>query len=123
MGSSGSGKTTLLNILGCLDKPSDGDYILDGVNVKTLSHNELAHLRNTKIGFVFQTYNLLARTSVLENVELPLLYNASVSSGERHIRVRKALKQVMLEDRMQTLTESIIWRAATTCCYCTGTGE
>lgn len=107
MGSSGSGKTTLLNILGCLDKPSDGDYILDGVNVKTLSHNELAHLRNTKIGFVFQTYNLLARTSVLENVELPLLYNASVSSGERHIRVRKALKQVMLEDRMQHLPNQL----------------
>jgi len=107
MGSSGSGKTTLLNILGCLDKPTGGDYILDGVNVKTLSHNELAHLRNTKIGFVFQTYNLLVRTSVLENVELPLLYNASVSFGERQARVRKALREVMLEDRMQHLPNQL----------------
>ena len=100
MGSSGSGKTTLLNILGCLDKPSDGNYLLDNVNVKSLSKNELAALRNSKIGFIFQSYNLLARTSAIENVELPLLYNPKISTKERKERAIKALEAVKLADRL-----------------------
>jgi len=100
MGSSGSGKTTLLNILGCLDKPSEGDYLLDGVNVKKLSRNELARLRNHKIGFVFQAYNLLPRTSALENVELPLLYNSEISAKQRKEKAIKALEAVKLADRL-----------------------
>ncbi|BAU52356.1 ABC transporter ATP-binding protein [Mucilaginibacter gotjawali] len=100
MGSSGSGKTTLLNILGCLDKPSIGDYFLDGVDVKSLSRDELAQLRNHKIGFVFQSYNLLPRTTALENVELPLLYNKEVSAVERRERAMHALESVKLAERM-----------------------
>lgn len=99
MGASGSGKTTLLNILGCLDKPTSGIYLLDGVNVGSLSRNELAKIRNHKIGFVFQSYNLLARTSAIENVELPLLYNPKVSTSEREVRAMEALKAVNLSDR------------------------
>jgi len=99
MGSSGSGKTTLLNILGCLDKPSIGDYFLDGVDVKSLSRDELAQLRNHKIGFVFQAYNLLPRTTALENVELPLLYNKEISAAERRERAIHALEAVKLADR------------------------
>ena len=100
MGTSGSGKSTLLNILGCLDKPTSGIYELDGVSVKDLNKNQLAEIRNTKIGFIFQSYNLLARTSALENVELPLLYNPNISSEERRERAIIALKQVGLESRM-----------------------
>lgn len=100
MGSSGSGKTTLLNTLGCLDKPTTGTYLLDGVDVRKLSRNELARLRNHKIGFVFQAYNLLPRTSALENVELPLLYNREVSAKERRERAIAALESVNLEDRL-----------------------
>lgn len=107
MGSSGSGKTTMLNILGCLDKPSDGAYLLDGVDVGKLSRNELAVLRNHKIGFVFQSYNLLARTSALENVELPLLYNASITSKARHERAIKALEAVKLGDRLDHLPNQL----------------
>jgi putative ABC transport system ATP-binding protein len=99
MGSSGSGKTTLLNILGCLDKPSIGDYLLDGVDVKQLSRDELAQLRNHKIGFVFQAYNLLPRTTALENVELPLLYNREITAEQRRDRAIKALEAVKLADR------------------------
>ena len=101
MGSSGSGKTTLLNTLGCLDKPSEGTYLLDGVNVGTLSRNELARLRNHKIGFVFQAYNLLPRTSALENVELPLFYNKAVSAKQRKERAMSALEAVKLIDRKE----------------------
>ncbi len=107
MGSSGSGKTTLLNILGCLDIPTEGVYLLDGVNIKTQSRNELAKLRNNKIGFVFQSYNLLARTSALENVELPLLYNSKVSAKERHDKAIHALEAVGLADRMDHMPNQL----------------
>lgn len=100
MGSSGSGKSTLLNILGCLDKPSSGRYFIDGQDVSQLNKDDLSTIRNRKIGFVFQSYNLLARTSALENVELPLLYNNSISSAERRERAEHALQQVGLQDRM-----------------------
>jgi len=101
MGTSGSGKSTLLNILGCLDSPTRGDYIIDGVSIKDLSKSQLSTLRNRKIGFVFQNYNLLARTSALENVELPLLYNKDVPARERRDRAIEALKLVGLESRME----------------------
>lgn len=107
MGSSGSGKTTLLNILGCLDKPSEGSYLLDGVDVKTLSRDELARLRNHKIGFVFQAYNLLPRTSALENVELPLMYNAAISSKERRERALHALEAVKLAERVDHMPNQL----------------
>ncbi|MFY0714066.1 ABC transporter ATP-binding protein [Seonamhaeicola sp. NFXS20] len=100
MGSSGSGKSTMLNILGCLDKPTSGTYEIDGVKMKDLSKNELATIRNEKIGFIFQSYNLLARTSAIENVELPLLYNSKVTSEERRERAIKALEMVGLGDRL-----------------------
>ncbi len=100
MGSSGSGKTSLLNIIGCLDQASSGDYFLEGVNVNQLSKNELARIRNRKLGFIFQSYNLLARTSALENVELPLLYNPDVSAKERTEKAKAALAAVNLSDRM-----------------------
>ena len=107
MGSSGSGKTTMLNILGCLDKPTSGNYLLDNVNVKELSRNELAQLRNRKIGFVFQAYNLLARTSAMENVELPLLYNSGISTSQRHQMAVKALEAVKLSDRLDHLPNQL----------------
>lgn len=107
MGSSGSGKTTLLNILGCLDKPTSGDYFLDGINVSALSKNELARLRNKKLGFIFQSYNLLARTSAIENVELPLLYNPEVSFKERREKAMNALEAVNLKDRIDYLPSQL----------------
>ena len=100
MGKSGSGKSTLLNQLGCLDTPSSGEYILDGVPVRTMSRSQRAVLRNRKIGFIFQNYNLLAKTTSVENVELPLMYNSSVSAQERHNRAIEALKAVGLGDRL-----------------------
>jgi len=107
MGSSGSGKTTMLNILGCLDQPTSGTYLLDNVDVKKLSRNELAQLRNRKIGFVFQAYNLLARTSAMENVELPLLYNSEISTSQRHQMAVKALEAVKLSDRLDHLPNQL----------------
>ncbi|MBO4806703.1 MAG: ABC transporter ATP-binding protein [Paludibacteraceae bacterium] len=100
MGTSGSGKSTMLNILGCLDKPTEGEYYIDGIAISKLNRDELAHVRNRKIGFVFQNYNLLARTTALENVELPLLYNKEISAKERIERAQYALEQVGLKDRM-----------------------
>lgn len=100
LGTSGSGKSTMLNILGCLDKPTGGTYILDDVSMGELSKNELANLRNNKLGFVFQSYNLLPRTTALENVELPLFYNPGVKSRERRERAIAALESVGLADRM-----------------------
>ena len=100
MGKSGSGKSTLLNQLGCLDTPSSGEYYLDGVPVREMSRSQRAVLRNRKIGFIFQNYNLLPKTSAVENVELPLMYNPNVSAAERHERAIEALKAVGLGDRL-----------------------
>ena len=100
MGKSGSGKSTLLNQLGCLDTPSSGEYILDGVPVRTMSKSQRAVLRNRKIGFIFQNYNLLAKTTSVENVELPLMYNSDVSAAERHQRAIESLQAVGLGDRL-----------------------
>jgi putative ABC transport system ATP-binding protein len=107
MGSSGSGKTTLLNILGCLDKPTEGEYFLDGTNVSKLSKTELARYRNKKLGFVFQSYNLLPRTSAIENVELPLLYNPDISAKQRKQKAMEALKAVKLTDRIHYLPSQL----------------
>jgi putative ABC transport system ATP-binding protein len=100
MGKSGSGKSTLLNQLGCLDTPSSGEYYLDGVSVRKMSKSQRAVLRNRKIGFIFQNYNLLPKTTSVENVELPLMYNSSVSAKERHERAINALESVGLGDRL-----------------------
>lgn len=100
MGSSGSGKSTLLNTLGCLDTPSSGEYLLDGYSVRQMGKNQRATLRNQKIGFVFQSYNLLAKTTAIENVELPLMYNSKYTSAQRREKAINALKAVGLESRM-----------------------
>jgi len=99
MGASGSGKSTFMNMLGCLDIPTSGEYFLDGIDVSKLSDDELADLRNQKIGFVFQSFNLLSRTSALDNVELPLLYNKRMKASERRERAMHALESVGLAGR------------------------
>lgn len=101
MGASGSGKSTLLNILGCLDTPTSGEYLLDGVAVKSMSKPQRARLRNKKIGFVFQNYNLLPKTTAIENVELPLMYNSSINTAERKQKAIDALIAVGLGDRLE----------------------
>ena len=101
MGISGSGKSTLLNILGCLDTPTSGEYLLDDIPVRTMSKPQRAVLRNRKIGFVFQSYNLLPKTTAVENVELPLMYNSAVSASERRRRAIESLQAVGLGDRLE----------------------
>ena len=100
MGKSGSGKSTLLNQPGCLDTPTSGEYLLDGISVRTMSRSQRAVLRNRKIGFIFQTYNLLPKTTSVENVELPLMYNAEVTARERQQRAIDALTAVGLGERL-----------------------
>ncbi len=100
MGTSGSGKSTLLNTLGCLDTPTDGEYFLDGIPVRTMDKNRRATLRNRKIGFVFQNYNLLPKTTAVENVELPLLYNPACTASQRRAKAVEALRAVGLGDRL-----------------------
>lgn len=107
MGTSGSGKSTLLNILGCLDRPTSGEYFIDGTAISQRSKDDLSTIRNRKIGFVFQSYNLLARTTALENVELPLLYNNEISSHERKERATRALEQVGLQNRMDHMPNQL----------------
>ena len=99
MGSSGSGKSTMMNILACLDSQYEGTYILDGIDISKLTENQLSEIRNKKIGFIFQSFNLLPRLSALENVELPLVYS-SVPKAERHKRAAELLEMVGLKDRM-----------------------
>ncbi len=107
MGASGSGKSTMLNIIGCLDKPTDGEYLLDGINMGKLNKNQLAGLRNNKLGFIFQSYNLLPRTTALENVELPLFYNSTIKAKERRERAMNALNQVGLSDRFHHMPNQL----------------
>jgi putative ABC transport system ATP-binding protein len=107
MGSSGSGKSTLMNIIGCLDRPTSGTYFLEGEEVSTLGRDELAQIRNQKIGFVFQTFNLLPRTTALENVELPLLYSAHIHSKQRVEMALQSLESVGLKDRAYHKTNQL----------------
>jgi len=107
MGTSGSGKSTMLNIIGCLDRPTSGEYIIDGVPMNNLNKNDLAGLRNTKLGFVFQSYNLLSRTTALENVELPLFYNSKIKAKERREKAIAALEAVGLADRMHHMPNQL----------------
>lgn len=106
MGPSGSGKSTMMNLIGCLDRPTSGTYILDGIDVSTMSKNQRADTRNTKIGFVFQSFNLIPRTSAVANVELPMVY-AGISASERRERAKKALSSVGLEQKENSLPNQL----------------
>lgn len=123
MGKSGSGKSTLLNQLGCLDTPSRGEYYLDGISVRKMKKPERAVLRNRKIGFVFQNYNLLPKTTSIENVELPLMYNPGISAKERRERSIEALKAVGLGNRLYHKSKSDVWRSDATCRHCACIGQ
>lgn len=107
MGASGSGKSTLMNLLGCLDEPTLGDYFLDGVNTSKLTRNEYAHIRNQKIGFVFQGFNLLPRTTALENTELPLMYDRSNRVSNHKQKALEALERVGLSDRVHHIPSQL----------------
>lgn len=107
MGASGSGKSTLMNIIGCLDTATEGEYLLEDVNIKDLSKEDYAEIRNRKLGFVFQGFNLLPRTTAIENVELPLLYNNQISAKESHELACRALEKVGLGDRMKHLPNQL----------------
>jgi len=100
MGPSGSGKSTLMNLIGCLDTPTAGEFYMDGIDVATMDDDALAHIRNKKIGFVFQTFNLLPKSTSLRNVELPLIYNGEIKASDRKDMAIKALTRVRLADRM-----------------------
>jgi putative ABC transport system ATP-binding protein len=104
-GTSGSGKSTLLNQLGCLDTPTSGEYFLDGISVRTMSKTQRAHLRNQKIGFVFQNYNLLAKTTAVENVELPLMYNSKYDASQRREAAIKALEAAVETDKYDQMPD------------------
>lgn len=123
MGTSGSGKSTLLNTLGCLDTPTSGEYLLDGISVRTMSKPQRAVLRNRKIGFVFQSYNLLAKTTAVENVELPLMYNSSVSAAERRKRAVEALTSCGLGRQVRTQVQPDVRRTDATCGHRSRTGQ
>ena len=116
MGASGSGKSTFMNMLGCLDKPTSGSYFLDGIDVMKLNSDELSDIRNLKLGFVFQGFNLISRTSALENVEMPMIYKG-IEHKERIVRAKEALKIVGLRIRKPS-SKSNVRRAAAKSCYC-----
>lgn len=107
MGASGSGKSTFMNIIGCLDQPTSGEYYMDQIDVLRLTKNQLAELRNQKIGFIFQSFNILTRTSAIENVELPLLYNNNVNAKERKQKALDALKSVGLADKIDSMSNQL----------------